>query len=323
MKLRHNLLLFLLVALLVPADLLAQQSVTATINAPREDSTATNGDRGIPLLVKRCDTADQSASANGRYGVLCTNEFGELRVAVEGLDLEGDKTNDNAAPSNDLIPVAGAIASSTAQAYTTGRLVLPRVNLFGSTAIFLTDPTTGSPLTASTDVVEDSVETAGGSGPFVMSVRRDTAASSAGASGDNASFNTDALGSLWTRTLDPCSGVVKSYYVVNISTATTVEIANAAGASQHFYICSVNLVADDAQTVAIGEDDTDGCGSITAGLHGGATAAAGWSFAANGGITLGNGGASVMRTATANRYLCIITGQAAQLSGTITYVAAP
>ena len=107
-----------------------------------------------------------------------------------------------------------------------------------------------------------------------------------------------------------------------MNTATTVEIANAV-ASQFFYICSVNLVAAAAQTIAIGEDDTDGCGSITAGLHGGATAATGWSFAANGGISLGSGMATVMKTATAARYLCVITGQATQISGTISYVSAP
>lgn len=118
--------------------------------------------------------------------------------------------------------------------------------------------------------------------------------------------------------IDPCSATAKSIHVVNMSTATTVEIANAVS-GQHFYICSVNLVAAAAQTIAIGEDDTDGCGSITAGLHGGATAATGWSFAANGGIALGNGTGTVMRTGTAGRYLCVITGQAQQISGTITY----
>lgn len=187
--------------------------------------------------------------------------------------------------------------------------------------VYLTD-TSGAPLALAADVTEDSPETAGVGGPMVLNVRRDTAASSAGTAGDNATFNSDELGQLWTRQLDPCGGKPKSYHVVNMNTATTVEIANAV-ASQFFYICSVNLVASAAQTIAIGEDDTDGCGSITAGLHGGATAATGWSFAANGGITLGNGMGTVMKTGTANRYLCVITGQAVQVSGTIAYVSAP
>jgi hypothetical protein len=170
--------------------------------------------------------------------------------------------------------------------------------------------------------LEDDPEVAASYSLPILSVRRNAAASSAGTTGDYATTNTDALGLLWSRFLDPCSGVAKTYYVLNASSAATVEIANSV-ASEFFYICSVNLVAAAAQTIAIAEDDTDGCGSLTAGLHGGATAATGWSFAANGGIALGNGSSTVMKTSTAARYLCFITGQAAQISGTIAYVSAP
>jgi hypothetical protein len=122
--------------------------------------------------------------------------------------------------------------------------------------------------------------------------------------------------------VDACEREAKTVYVVNISTATTTEIANQV-ASEFFHICSINLVAAAAQTIAVVEDDTDACASPTAGLNGGTTAATGWSFAANGGIALGNGESTVMKTATANRYFCLITGQAAQISGTITYVSSP
>ena len=46
---------------------------------------------------------------------------------------------------------------------------------------------------------EDAPETAGGILMMAGSVRRDTAASSAGTTGDNATINTDATGRLWTR----------------------------------------------------------------------------------------------------------------------------
>jgi hypothetical protein len=46
--------------------------------------------------------------------------------------------------------------------------------------------------------VEDAAETAGGTLVMMGSVRRDTAAASAGTSGDNATINTDATGKLWT-----------------------------------------------------------------------------------------------------------------------------
>jgi hypothetical protein len=56
---------------------------------------------------------------------------------------------------------------------------------------------------------------------------------------------------------------------------------------------------------------------------GGTTAAEGWNFAANGGLTQGDGSSAIMRTSTANRSICIITSAAVQLSGVITYVTAP
>jgi hypothetical protein len=129
---------------------------------------------------------------------------------------------------------------------------------------------------------------------------------------------------LFTRTVDPCSAEAKTYYVVDVADGTNTEIANAV-AGEFVYVCSVNLVAAGATTVLISEDDTDGCGSPSAGLHGGSTGTTteGWSFAANGGIALGNGQGTVMKTATANRYFCIDQSASVQLSGTIAYVSAP
>jgi hypothetical protein len=46
--------------------------------------------------------------------------------------------------------------------------------------------------------IEDAAETAAGVGIYAMSVRRDTLASSAGTTGDNATVNTNASGALWT-----------------------------------------------------------------------------------------------------------------------------
>ena len=123
--------------------------------------------------------------------------------------------------------------------------------------------------------------------------------------------------------IDPCQREAKTFYYVDVATATTVEIANSV-ASEFFYICSVNLVTAAANNVLIAEDDTDGCGSLSAGVSsGGTTAAEGWNFAANGGLTLGNGASAVMKTTTAARYFCLITSAATQLSGVISYVSAP
>jgi hypothetical protein len=173
--------------------------------------------------------------------------------------------------------------------------------------------------------VEDIAETAGTGLAMAGSVRRDVAATSAGSTAENATINTDALGQMWTRQLDPCTGVAKQFFPIDIVTAATTEITpSLAGASTHYYICALSLVTALANNVAVVDDNTDGCGSVTAGIFGGfGSAAEGWNFAANTGIALGSGSGTVGRTTTANAVICIITSAATQLSGQMVVVAAP
>jgi hypothetical protein len=50
------------------------------------------------------------------------------------------------------------------------------------------------------------------------------------------------------------------------------------------------------------------------------TAANGISLAANGGLTLGNGGGTVAQTATNANYLCLFQSGTTQMAGNLTYV---
>lgn len=121
---------------------------------------------------------------------------------------------------------------------------------------------------------------------------------------------------------DPCNGT-KTHISINISTATTTELTpSLSGTNTYWYVCSIDLITAAANNVALVDDDTDGCLSVTAGLAGGTTAAAGWNFKANGGIVKGNGTAWVFKSPTANSVLCLITSAATQLSGSIQVVAA-
>lgn len=124
-----------------------------------------------------------------------------------------------------------------------------------------------------------------------------------------------------TATTDPCSGLVKTTYVINISTATTTEIANA-DASNKMYVCAIHIIAAAANNIALVESTADTCGSSNTGMAGGATAATGWNITGNG-LSLGNGSAMVMKTSAVNRYVCLITSGAVQSSGAISYVLAP
>lgn len=172
--------------------------------------------------------------------------------------------------------------------------------------------------------VEDTAETAGGGLFMAGSVRRDAAASSAGTTGDNATVNTDANGLMWTRTMDPCTAVTKVSVAIDVSSATTVEVAATSGdATNKVYVCSINLVASAADVVSILEDDTATCSSPSGAIIGSTTAAHGWSFAANGGIALGNGAGTVMKTSAVSRSLCLVTTTTAQLTGSVMYALSP
>lgn len=130
-------------------------------------------------------------------------------------------------------------------------------------------------------------------------------------------------GSNWKRSgYDPCDGS-KTVVPINIATATTTQLV-AADVSNKIYVCSIQLgPTAGAQNAALIEDDTAACATPTAGLAGGTTAASGWNFPANGGLTLGTGGFTVTKTAATNRYVCLITSAAQQISGVMTYVLYP
>lgn len=121
---------------------------------------------------------------------------------------------------------------------------------------------------------------------------------------------------------DPCQTVAKTYTPISITTATTTRIV-APAASKRTYICYMVLTSAAADNVGIVEGTGGTCGSGTAGVIGGTTAANGPNFAANGGVALGNGGNAVAATAGTNVDLCLITSASTPLAGHIAWVQAP
>lgn len=103
-----------------------------------------------------------------------------------------------------------------------------------------------------------------------------------------------------------------------ISVTTNTQIISGAVGKQT-YLCSINLIAGAPDNVALVEGTGTICGTGTAGLAGGATAATGWNFAANGGLTLGNGSGMVGRTATTANNICLLVSSGAQISGSIVW----
>jgi hypothetical protein len=117
--------------------------------------------------------------------------------------------------------------------------------------------------------------------------------------------------------LDPCR--TQANIFKPISQTASAQLVTGTSAKK-IYICSINLVTAGANNVAMVEGTGTVCATGIAGMAGGSTDATGWNFAANGGLTQGNGMGSVMAEATNADNLCLLQSAAVQLSGVIGYV---
>ena len=105
---------------------------------------------------------------------------------------------------------------------------------------------------------------------------------------------------------------------INLASTTATTIITGT-ASKQTYICSINIVAGAAVNVALIEGTTSTCGTGTAGMAGGTTAATGWNFAANGGLASGANAGAIFRTATAADNVCLLASATSQLSGNVSW----
>lgn len=129
----------------------------------------------------------------------------------------------------------------------------------------------------------------------------------------NAGIGSGATGGLLVGV--PVCDSVKA--VSMTSATTTLMVTGVSG--RHVRICALNLVTAIANNVVLISGTGATCGTGTAGIAGGTTAANGWNFAANGGIALGSGIGTIMQTAATGDSVCIITSAAGPLAGTIAY----
>lgn len=117
-----------------------------------------------------------------------------------------------------------------------------------------------------------------------------------------------------------CAGqkvTTTNFKPVSITTGTQLITGTAA---QNVYICSIDLVVGAADNVALVEGTGTVCATGIAGMAGGTTAATGWNFAANGGLTKGDGFHAQYKTATQADNVCLLVSGAAQVSGSLTWV---
>ncbi len=117
---------------------------------------------------------------------------------------------------------------------------------------------------------------------------------------------------------DPCAYLAKSTANINLTGSGQIVTGTS---SKTTYICSMDIVTATAQNIALIEGTGSNCGTSTAGMAGGATAATGWNFAANGGLTKGSGEGSVFIASNAAAdNVCLLLSGSGQVSGSIQYV---
>jgi len=133
----------------------------------------------------------------------------------------------------------------------------------------------------------------------------------------------DSAVKMWDGTnvmgVDPCMNSANTRASVNINQAAGAQLITGVAGKQT-YICSFNVVTATAQNLALVEGTGVACATGTAGMAGGATAATGWNFAANGGMALASAGFWIFKTASAADNVCLLQSGTGQVSGNLTYV---
>ena len=144
-----------------------------------------------------------------------------------------------------------------------------------------------------------------------------------GATVTTSSGTADGAQRIAVATVDPCSPT--SYYARSFTaislTANSQVITGSTG--NYVYICSISLVVAAATNVAVVAGTGSVCATSIGGIFGGTTAATGYNFAANGGISFGAGSGSIGRSDATGENVCILVSAANQTSGSITYVLSP
>jgi len=120
---------------------------------------------------------------------------------------------------------------------------------------------------------------------------------------------------------DLCAGDLGKNNIAISQTASTRLVQGISGSL--IRVCYAAIVAGAAEIVSVTEGTGTTCGTGTAALTGSTTAANGESYAANGGISRGNGAGTVTLTRTRGDDLCLAQNTSSRVSGNLVYVQAP
>lgn len=259
-----------------------------------------------------------------------TKSAGTLRVVIAtdqpALTNKLLVTPDSVAlPANQSVNVAQLAGTTTdtnsgTKSAGTLRVVLATDQPALTNKLLVTPDSVALPANQSVNVAQmNGVATTMGAGATGTGVQRvnDVASSATGAAPPASAIYTAGLCSGATGGFLCGVSVGDSNKVVNVSTATTTLMVTGVSGRQ-VHITSFHLLTNAANSVAWIEGTGATCGTGSAGMAGGTTAASGYNLAANGGIAMAGYG-DVLATSTTGDSVCIVTSAATQLSGFFKY----
>ena len=177
------------------AALTALQLIDDTVFA--EDAAASAGDKGIQILAVRRDANTTLVGADNDYAPLQVNADGSLKVAITaGAGSGGTSATDDAAfsvASGSGTPIMGLADETSPDSVDEGDVGVVRMTLARALHVNLRDAS-GNELSSGAQYAEDAAHTTGDLGTMMLTVRKDTAAATAGTDGDYQPPTTDASG---------------------------------------------------------------------------------------------------------------------------------
>jgi hypothetical protein len=220
-------------------------TLTLVVRNDAGTALAADGDN-IPLMVNSAGALYVASHAVTNAGTFVVQEDGALLTSSQLIDNLVVLEDDAAANATPGI-AAFFMRSNTTPTSSCGAandLCLGSIDANGRVYVNATLYSSAGAELTSTEVTEDAPETAGVTGPMVLGVRRDTAASSATTSGDNATFNFTAEGGLWSANTAAANGgctigTTQSF----IGGASVNETAIKASAGQIYSISAFSLDA--------------------------------------------------------------------------------
>ena len=268
----------------------------------------------------------------GTYTNITTTHVGVMQCDITGHPLVNPGTiapwgltpigGTTSSPTNAM--VAGCQYNASPPTYTTGDSGAVQCTIAGSvhTTVDNTNANGQATMANSSPVVIASNQSNVPIGAASGSIASGAIASGAVASGAYAS-GAFATGSFLNATAgDPCMFQAKTNVAISTASGTVALVTGVS--AKKIYVCSLSLVTSGAIAVSLAEGSSSTCGTsnqaAVLGVATNGTAANGISLAANGGLTLGNGGGTVAQTATAANYLCLFQSGTTQMAGNLTYV---